>query len=126
MTARPGTRSDKAPLAVALDTSELSTATAWATAVAPHVSALKVGLQLFCAEGPGAVEKIRAGADVDLFLDLKLHDIPATVAGAARSLAALQPRYLTVHAGGGPVMVSAAATALPDTLIAGVTILTSL
>lgn len=120
------TKSGPAPVAVALDTSDLGIATAWATAVAPHVSVLKVGLQLFTQEGPDAVDKIRAAADRDIFLDLKLHDIPATVAGAARSLARLQPRFLTVHASGGPAMVSAAAEALPDTLIAGVTILTSL
>jgi orotidine-5'-phosphate decarboxylase len=90
------------------------------------VRAVKVGLQLFCHEGPSAVEKIRAAADVELFLDLKLHDIPATVAGAARSLAALAPDYLTVHAAAGPAAVAAAVEALPDTRIAGVTILTSL
>jgi orotidine-5'-phosphate decarboxylase len=114
------------PICVALDTADLVVATRWAAAVAPHVSALKVGLELFCHEGPAAVEKVRAAADVDIFLDLKLHDIPATVAGAARAVAHLQPRYLTVHAGGGPAMVSAAAAALPETLIAAVTILTSL
>jgi orotidine-5'-phosphate decarboxylase len=116
----------RAPIAVALDTSELSTATAWAAAVAPAVRAVKVGLQLFCHEGPNAVEKIRATADLDLFLDLKLHDIPATVTGAARSLAPLAPTYLTVHAAAGPAAIAAAATELPDTRIAGVTILTSL
>src|SRR5206468_9257378 len=76
--------------------------------------------------GPAAVEKVRAAADVELFLDLKLHDIPATVAGAARSLAPLRPKLLTVHAAGGPAMIAAAAEAMPDTLIAAVTILTSL
>jgi orotidine-5'-phosphate decarboxylase len=116
----------RAPIAVALDTSELGTATAWATAVAPSVRAVKVGLQLFCSEGPGSVEKVRTAADVDLFLDLKLNDIPATVAGAARSLRPLSPTYLTVHAMAGPAAVEAAATALPDTRIAGVTVLTSL
>src|SRR3954470_19971237 len=116
----------RAPIAVALDTSDLATATAWATAVAPSVRAVKVGLQLFCHDGPSAVEKIRAAADLELFLDLKLHDIPATVAGAAASLSGLQPRYLTVHAAAGPAAIAAAAEALPQTLIAGVTILTSL
>jgi orotidine-5'-phosphate decarboxylase len=87
---------------------------------------LKVGLELFCAEGPGAVEKIRAASDADIFLDLKLHDIPNTVAGAARSVATLSPDYLTVHASGGAAMVSAAAEALPDTRITAITILTSL
>jgi orotidine-5'-phosphate decarboxylase len=117
---------DRAPVAVALDTADLAVAARWASAVAPHVSTVKVGLELFCHEGPDAVEKIRAGADVEVFLDLKLHDIPATVAGAARSVAPLQPRYLTVHACGGPAMVEAAAQALPDTLVAAVTVLTSL
>jgi orotidine-5'-phosphate decarboxylase len=116
----------RAPIAVALDTADLAAATRWAGAVAPHVTTVKIGLQLFCQEGPAAVEKVRAAADVDIFLDLKLHDIPATVAGAAHAVAHLQPRYLTVHASGGPAMVSAAVNAVPDTLVAGVTILTSL
>jgi orotidine-5'-phosphate decarboxylase len=117
----------RSPLAVALDTADLSLATQWAAAVAPYASTVKVGLELFCAEGPGAVEKVRAAAgDIDVFLDLKLHDIPATVSGAARAVAPLAPRYLTVHASGGPAMVEAAAVALPETLIAAVTILTSL
>jgi orotidine-5'-phosphate decarboxylase len=115
----------RAPIAVALDTSDLGVATTWASAVAPSVRAVKVGLQLFCHEGPNAVEKVRAAADVDLFLDLKLHDIPATIRGAARSLVGLQPTYLTVHAAAGPAGIAAAAEALPDTRIAGVTVLTS-
>jgi len=116
----------RAPIAVALDTSDLAVATRWIAAVAPHVSTVKVGLQLFCHEGPAAVEKVRASGDVDIFLDLKLHDIPNTVAGAASALAPLSPRFLTVHASGGPAMIAAAAHALPDTLIAAVTVLTSL
>ncbi|MDQ1686004.1 MAG: orotidine-5-phosphate decarboxylase [Frankiaceae bacterium] len=116
----------RAPIAVPLDTADIAVATRWAAAVAPYVSTVKVGLELFCAEGPAAVEKVRAAADVELFLDLKLHDIPATVAGAARSLAPLRPWLLTVHASGGPAMIAAAADAMPDTLIAAVTILTSL
>ena len=114
------------PIAVALDTGDLATATRWAQLVAPHVSTLKVGLELFCAEGPNAVEKIRASADAAIFLDLKLHDIPATVAGAARSVGAVSPDFLTVHASGGPAMVTAAAEALPNTKITAITILTSL
>ncbi|HTR68898.1 MAG TPA: orotidine-5'-phosphate decarboxylase [Mycobacteriales bacterium] len=114
------------PLAIALDTPDLGSALRWATAVAPHVSAAKVGLELFCAEGADAVEKVRASADLDIFLDLKLHDIPATVRGAARAVAPLAPTYLTVHASGGPAMIEAAVRALPDTLIAAVTVLTSL
>src|SRR5437763_4070644 len=117
---------DRAPIAVALDTADLAVAVGWTAAVARHVSTVKVGLELFCHEGPAAVEKIRTAGDVDVFLDLKLHDIPATVAGAARSVGPLQPRYLTVHASGGPAMVAAAAEALPETLVAAVTVLTSL
>jgi orotidine-5'-phosphate decarboxylase len=118
--------SARAPIAVPLDTADLNTATRWAAAVAPYVSTLKVGLELYCHEGPAAVEKVRAAADCALFLDLKLHDIPATVAGAARAVASLRPDYLTVHASGGPAMIAAAADALPDTRIAAVTVLTSL
>src|SRR5437764_5338814 len=120
------TTTGRAPIAVALDTADLATATRWTTAVAPHVTTVKVGLELFCHEGPAAVEKVRAAGDVDVFLDLKLHDIPATVAGAARALAPLAPRYLTVHASGGPAMIAAAAHALPETLVVAVTVLTSL
>jgi orotidine-5'-phosphate decarboxylase len=114
------------PIAVALDTSDLASAVRWATAVAPHVTTAKIGLELFCAEGASAVEKIRSSTDLDIFLDLKLHDIPATVAGAARAVASLFPTYLTIHASGGPAMIEAAATALPDTKITAVTVLTSL
>jgi orotidine-5'-phosphate decarboxylase len=117
---------ERAPIAVALDTGEISTAVQWVAATGSHIRTAKVGLELFCAEGPGAVEKVRAAADVEIFLDLKLHDIPATVAGAARSVGRIAPDYLTVHASGGPAMVAAAAEALPDTKIAAVTILTSL
>jgi orotidine-5'-phosphate decarboxylase len=114
------------PIAVALDAPDLATAVRWAGAVAPYVSTAKIGLELFCAEGRAAVEKVRAGTALDIFLDLKLHDIPATVAGAARAVAALAPTYLTVHASGGADMVAAAAQALPETKIAAVTVLTSL
>ncbi|MDX6224028.1 MAG: orotidine-5-phosphate decarboxylase [Frankiales bacterium] len=117
---------DRAPVAVALDAPDIETAAQWAEAVAPHVSTLKVGLELFCRYGPDAVTTVRGGNRLDLFLDLKLHDIPATVAGAARSVARLKPTYLTVHASGGPAMVRAAVEAAPEIRIAAVTVLTSL
>jgi orotidine-5'-phosphate decarboxylase len=117
---------NRAPIAVALDTADVAVATRWTADVAPHVTTVKIGLELFCHEGPAAVEKVRAAGDIDVFLDLKLHDIPATVGGAARALASLAPNYLTVHASGGPAMIAAAAQALPDTRIAAVTVLTSL
>ena len=114
-------------LAVALDTSDLPTALRWAGAVGPHVSTVKVGLELYLRHGADAVRGARAASGGRaVFLDLKLHDIPNTVAGAARAVADLSPDYLTVHAAGGPAMVRAAADALPDTRIAAVTLLTSL
>ncbi len=116
----------KAPLAVALDTDDLELAAEWATAVQRHVQTLKVGLELFCAHGPQVADVVRGGTDVELFLDLKLHDIPATVAGAAKSVARMRPTYVTVHAAGGADMVRAAVDALPEVRIAGVTVLTSL
>ena len=117
---------DKAPIAVALDAPDVETAARWAQAVTPYVSVVKVGLELFCRTGPSVVETVRGGSGVDLFLDLKLHDIPNTVAGAARSVARLKPKYLTVHATGGADMVRAAVEAAPDVTIAAVTVLTSL
>jgi orotidine-5'-phosphate decarboxylase len=116
-----------APIAVALDTTDLETAVAWAAAAGPHVSTVKVGLELFLRHGRDAAVKCReASGGRDVFLDLKLHDIPNTVAGAARSVADLAPEYLTVHASGGPDMVRAAVDALPTTRVVGVTVLTSL
>jgi len=115
-----------APIAVALDAKDIDTAARWALAVQPHVAVVKVGLELFCAHGPEVIKVVRGGTDIGLFLDLKLHDIPATVAGAARSVARLNPDYLTVHAAGGFDMVRAAVEAAPEVKIAGVTVLTSL
>jgi len=116
-----------APVAVALDTSDLATAIGWAAAVGPHVSTVKVGLELYLRHGADAVAEAReASGGRPVFLDLKLHDIPTTVAGAARSVAGLAPDYLTVHASGGHDMVRAAVGALPGTRVAGVTVLTSL
>ncbi|WP_019630792.1 orotidine-5'-phosphate decarboxylase [Actinomadura atramentaria] len=117
-----------APIAVALDAPDLDTAARWASLTAPHVTTLKVGLELYLRYGPDVVAAVREAAGpapVELFLDLKLHDIPATVAGAARSVAGLRPAYLTVHASGGPAMVRAAVEAAPDARVAAVTVLTS-
>jgi orotidine-5'-phosphate decarboxylase len=127
-----GYRAVRAPIAVALDAPDLTVLRDWTVEVAPHVSAIKVGLEVYCRDGARAVSTAREAAatagipDIDLFLDLKLHDIPATVAGAARAVAALEPAFLTVHAAGGQAMVEAAAEALPGTRIAAVTVLTSL
>lgn len=116
-----------APVAVALDTADLETALGWASAVGPHLRAVKVGLELYLRHGADAVVRAReASGGREVFLDLKLHDIPHTVEGAARSVADLAPDYLTVHASGGQDMVRAAVEALPGTVVVGVTILTSL
>jgi len=116
----------KAPIAVALDAQDAETAVRWARAVAPSAAVVKIGLELYLRVGPSVVADVRAVTDAELFLDLKLHDIPNTVAGAARSVAALGPRYLTVHAVGGADMVRAAVEAAPDVTIAAVTVLTSM
>ena len=115
-----------APIAVALDAPDLETAARWAGLVTPHVSTVKVGLELYLRYGPEVVASIRGASGVKIFLDLKLHDIPATVTGAARAVARLRPELLTVHAAGGPEVVRAAVEGAPYTAIAAVTVLTSL
>lgn len=115
-----------APIAVAIDAGDIETAATWASAVAPHVSTVKVGLELYLRYGPQVISAVRGANRVGVFLDLKLHDIPATVAGAARSVAGLRPSILTVHASGGADMVRAAVDAAPDIKIAAVTVLTSM
>jgi orotidine-5'-phosphate decarboxylase len=115
-----------APVAVALDAPDLETAARWAALVTPHVSTVKVGLELYLRYGPEVVATVRGASRVSVFLDLKLHDIPATVAGAARAVARLRPEVLTVHAAGGADVVRAAVEAAPGTMVAAVTVLTSL
>lgn len=117
---------NRAPIALAMDTTDLDTVASWTRAVASEISTIKVGLELFVRHGAKAVEIVRGIApEMDLFLDLKLHDIPNTVRGATAAVAELAPKYLTVHALGGAEMIAAAAAAAPDAAIAAVTILTS-
>lgn len=117
----------RAPIAIALDTNEIDIAKEWVALTSPHISTMKLGLEFFTRFGVSGVAAVMEHArGAQLFLDLKLHDIPNTVAGAARSVAGLTPTYLTVHASGGAAMISAAAKALPDTRITAVTVLTSL
>jgi orotidine-5'-phosphate decarboxylase len=121
------------PLIVALDVPDLPRAEVLAGELAGEVALLKVGLELFCAHGPDAVRAI--GRHAPVFLDLKLHDIPNTVAGAARRCGALGVAMLTVHASGGSEMIAAAvrgaregaegAGVAPPSIIA-VTVLSSL
>ncbi|WP_049574942.1 orotidine-5'-phosphate decarboxylase [Nonomuraea sp. SBT364] len=115
-----------APIAVALDAPDLETAARWAGLVTPHVSTVKVGLELYMRYGPDVIASVRGASGVRVFLDLKLHDIPNTVSGAARAVSRLRPAILTVHAAGGPAMIKAAVEAAPRTQIAAVTVLTSL
>src|SRR5512142_38560 len=113
-------------LCAALDFPTWQAAEPFARAIAPEVGMLKVGLELFAAEGPAAVRTI-AALGLPVFLDLKLHDIPNTVEGAARSAAATGARLLTVHAAGGAAMVKAAVKgAGPGVRVLAVTVLTSL
>ena len=115
------------PIAVALDAPDLASAVVLAGQVKDSVSTFKVGLELYMRYGPDAVQQVRDAAPGRLlFLDVKLHDIPNTVGGAARAVAHLQPDILTVHAAGGAAMIAAAVEALPQTRVAAVTILTSL
>jgi len=116
-----------APIALALDAPDLETACTWANAVDGVFSHVKVGLQTYLRDGALGVAEIRAAAPhCALFLDLKIHDIPNTMAGAARSVAALEPDLLTVHAAAGTAGIAAVAQALPETKVAAVTVLTSL
>jgi orotidine-5'-phosphate decarboxylase len=116
----------RSPVAVALDAPDLDTAARWAGLVSPHVTALKIGLELYLRYGPDVVASVRGASSAQIFLDLKLHDIPATVAAAARAVARLRPALLTVHAAAGPAAIRAAAEAAPAARIVAVTVLTSL
>jgi orotidine-5'-phosphate decarboxylase len=114
------------PIFVAIDTPDIGRALELAAAVREHAGGLKLGLEFFCANGPKGAEQLAALA-LPIFLDLKLHDIPNTVAKAVEALAPLGPAILTVHAGGGRAMMEAAKKAAPArTKVVGVTVLTSL
>jgi orotidine-5'-phosphate decarboxylase len=111
---------------VALDTGDWATFLELADRFGPRVGALKVGLEAFTRFGPRAVEAAR-GRGRAVFLDLKLHDIPATAAGAAAAARALGVRYLTVHTAGGPAMLEAAREAAGEEVaLLAVTLLTHL
>jgi orotidine-5'-phosphate decarboxylase len=113
------------PICAALDLPDPDSAAELASKLAGHVGLFKIGLELFVAHGPAAVEPIRRFG-LPIFLDLKLHDIPATVEGAARGVSRLGVQYVTVHASGGSEMVRAAKRALPSVNVLAVTVLTSL
>ncbi|NQV46968.1 MAG: orotidine-5'-phosphate decarboxylase [Rhodospirillaceae bacterium] len=115
---------------VALDTTDIAAAAILAERLNGHVGGLKVGKEFFTAFGPAGVERI-SGAGLPVFLDLKFHDIPNTVAGAVRAALALKPFMVNVHAAGGADMMKAAMDAAAGAgagrpLVIAVTVLTSM
>jgi orotidine-5'-phosphate decarboxylase len=117
------------PVFVALDTPDLDNALSLARAVKPYVGGLKVGLEFITALGPDAIRRV-GEIGLPVFADVKFHDIPNTVAGAARAIAGLGVAMFNVHASGGEAMMRAAADAIapwtPRPLLIAVTVLTSL
>lgn len=131
---RPGGPEGLSPLIAALDTPDLDEARRLAGAVSGQVDIVKVGLELFSSAGPEALRALRKDG-FEVFLDLKMNDIPNTVVSACIALCAWEPLMLTVHTMGGQEMMRAAAAAvrdhcwavaLPKPLLVGVTVLTSL
>jgi len=124
------TISQTASLFAALDTVDPALASSLANNIRGHVQGVKLGLEFFGANGPDGVRKI-AESGLPVFLDLKFHDIPNTVAGAIRAVLPLAPAILTIHASGGAAMMRAAAEAAAEAgsnrpRIVAVTVLTSL
>jgi orotidine-5'-phosphate decarboxylase len=114
------------PLYVAIDTPYLDDALALAKKVKNHVGGVKLGLEFFCANGHHGVHEVQK-LGLPIFLDLKLHDIPNTVAKAMQAIHTLEPAIVTIHAGGGRAMMEdAKAAAGAHTKVVGVTVLTSL
>ena len=114
------------PVYLALDLPQLDAARALAEKVKAHVGGFKLGLEFFCAHGHHGVHEI-AHVGLPIFLDLKLHDIPNTVAGAMQAIHVLEPAIVTVHASGGRAMMEdAKAAAALGTRVVAVTMLTSL
>ena len=114
------------PIYLALDVPRLDAAEALARRVKDHVGGLKLGLEFFCAHGHHGVHEI-AKIGLPIFLDLKLHDIPNTVAAAMQAIHVLEPAIVTIHAAGGRAMMEdAKAAAGEHTKVVAVTLLTSL
>ncbi|MEM7442469.1 MAG: orotidine-5'-phosphate decarboxylase [Pseudomonadota bacterium] len=123
------------PIFVAIDTISMDTALNWARAAGPHVGGVKLGLEFFSNNGPQGVREVQQASGKPIFLDVKLHDIPNTVAGAVRALCPLGVTYITIHTSGGEEMMRAAAEAAEEGAsiygvtrpkLLGVTVLTSL
>jgi len=114
------------PIILAVDTNSLEVAKRWIDATRESVDIYKLGLEFYLTFGSEGIRSIIDQFGVEIFLDLKLHDIPKTVSSATSAVASLNPKFLTVHASGGSAMVSAAVNAAPHVGITAVTILTSL
>ena len=115
------------PVYLALDVPQLDAARALAEKVKGHVGGLKLGLEFFCAHGAHGVHDIAHASGLPIFLDLKFHDIPNTVAGAMQAIHVLEPAIVTVHASGGRAMMEdAKAAAGEHCKVVAVTMLTSL
>ncbi|ALE16732.1 Orotidine 5'-phosphate decarboxylase [Altererythrobacter epoxidivorans] len=114
------------PVYLALDVPQLEAGKALVEKLKAHIGGVKLGLEFFCAHGHHGVHEI-AHCGLPIFLDLKLHDIPNTVAGAMQSIHVLEPAIVTVHASGGRAMMEdAKAAAAEHTKVVAVTMLTSL
>lgn len=114
------------PIILAVDTRDMDTARSWIEATRESIGVYKLGLEFFLTFGREGVASLKNQFEIDIFLDLKLHDIPNTVASAAKAISEIKPRFLTVHASGGDAMIKAAVEAVPHIDITAVTILTSL
>lgn len=124
------TRADQpAPVYLAADTTDSETAHTWAKAVEGHLAGIKLGLEFYLSAGAAGYSRV-AEAGLPIFLDLKLHDIPNTVAGGIKAIAPLKPAFLTLHGLGGYDMLAraseAAARYCPETKLLAVTVLTSM
>ena len=116
----------KSPIILALDTKDLDTAKKWIETTNGSIDIYKFGLEFYLKFGAAGLKELSSAGDFEVFLDLKLHDIPNTVASSIKSVSDLAPKFLTVHASGGGAMIKAASEAGPDISITAVTILTSL
>ena len=123
------------PVFCALDTAEMGVATSLSAKLADSIGGVKLGLQFFSAHGPRGIQEVQKASDLPIFLDLKFHDIPNTVASAVKSVVPLKPFMLTIHAGGGRAMMEPAVKAATEAsyegvgsrpLIVAVTVLTSM
>ncbi len=109
----------------ALDFSELDETIQFTNKIKNHIGGIKVGLEFFCKNGPDGVKRLKEFG-LPIFLDLKLHDIPNTVARAFKNLIDLSPEYLTIHLTGGKLMIKQLIKYKKKTKLIGVSMLTSL